>query len=98
MYMYIQKTLFVSVVIISYFPPEEEQTKRVVQRKKESSMLEVSLRDRIEYLIIKTPTVVRDALESILHLKWNWAGYVARMSDEPWTRTILEWTPRHEAY
>ncbi|GJQ77305.1 hypothetical protein Trydic_g20725 [Trypoxylus dichotomus] len=39
-----------------------------------------------------------DAIRTILHLKWNWAGHVARLTDGRWTKRILQWRPRSEAY
>lgn len=46
------------------------------------SMLGVSLRDKIrnEELRRRAKKVI-NPMEKITHLKWNWAGHVARMSD-----------------
>lgn len=64
----------------------------------ERSMLGITLRDRIPNQNIRRNTGVRDAVEEILVLKWNWAGHVARMKDGRWTKKILDWRPRFEAF
>lgn len=71
---------------------------RIAQRKMERSMLGISLSDRIENNRIREMSGVADAVERIATLKWNWAGHVARISDHRWTRKILEWRPRQDAY
>jgi len=38
--------------------------------------------------------MVVDAVEKIATLKWNWAGHIARRTDDRWTKKILEWRPR----
>lgn len=71
---------------------------RVTQRAMERQMLGVSLRDRIPNEEIRNRTGTIDAIERIATLKWNWAGHVARLSDNRWTRRIVEWRPRQEAF
>lgn len=71
---------------------------QVMQRKMERSMLGITLRDRIPNRTIRHNTGVRDAVETILRMKWNWAGHVARVTDGRWTKKILQWRPRVEAY
>ena len=71
---------------------------RVAQRAMERVILGISLRDRVPNTIIRQKTRVTDAVERILCLKWNWAGHVARMTDNRWTRRILEWRPRQDAF
>jgi len=60
--------------------------------------LGVSLRDKIRNEELRRITKVTDAIERITHLKWNWAGHVARMSDIRWTKRIIEWRLRDEAH
>ncbi|KAK4872261.1 hypothetical protein RN001_016385 [Aquatica leii] len=43
-------------------------------------------------------TKVKDAVLRIVELKWNWAGHVARLKDERWTRRMIEWRPRQDAF
>lgn len=70
----------------------------IAQRKMERSMLGISLRDRIPNTTLRERSGVKDAVACIATLKWNWAGHVARLSDNRWTKRILEWRPRQDAY
>ena len=36
---------------------------------------------------------VVDVMKRIASLKWNWAGHIARITDEDWTKTIMDWIP-----
>ena len=40
---------------------------------------------------IRSQTRVVDVIERVASLKWKWAAYIARMSDNRWTRTMLQW-------
>lgn len=71
---------------------------RVTQRAMERSMLGLTLRDRIPNAIIRAKTGTTDAVERIAHMKWNWAGHVARMDDTRWTKRMVEWRPRSDAF
>lgn len=71
---------------------------RVAQRAMERSMLRVTLRDKIPNERIRQRTGVIDAIQRITYLKWNWAGHVARMTNERWTKKIMEWRPRQDAF
>lgn len=71
---------------------------RVAQRGMERSMLNLSLRDRVPNEQLRLMSGITDAIERIAILKWNWAGHVARFTDGRWTRKILEWRPRQDAY
>lgn len=71
---------------------------RVTQRRMERAMLGLSWRDRVPNESLRRRTGVVDAVERIALLKWNWAGHVARRTDNRWTRRIIEWRPRQEAY
>jgi len=66
---------------------------RVAQRAMERAMLGVSLRDRMTNEWIRQQTKVTDVMERIASLKWNWAGHIARMTDDRWTKTIMQWRP-----
>lgn len=61
-------------------------------------MLGLSLRDRIPNAEIRRRTRLVDAIERIASIKWNWAGHIARLTDNRWTKKIMEWRPRHEAF
>lgn len=71
---------------------------RITQRAMERSMLGVTLRDKIRNEELRRKTKITDAIERITHLKWNWAGHVARIPDNRWTRRIIEWRPRDKAH
>ena len=62
-----------------------ENKLRVAQRAMERSMLGISLRDKMTNEWIRQQTRVVDVMERIATLKWNWAGHIARMTDERWT-------------
>ena len=32
-------------------------------------------------------------MERIASLNWNWAGHIARITDERWTKIIVNWRP-----
>ncbi|CAL1683895.1 unnamed protein product [Lasius platythorax] len=63
----------------------------------ERSMLGITLRDRVSSQIIRQRTKIQD-VERVAILKWSWAGHLARTTDERWTKRVLEWRPREEAY
>jgi hypothetical protein len=57
-------------------------------------MLEVSLWDRIRNQVIQQRTKVTDIAHRISMLKWQWAGYISRRTDNRWDKRVLEWRPR----
>ncbi|XP_048521724.1 uncharacterized protein LOC125504177 [Dendroctonus ponderosae] len=65
-----------------------------MQLKMKISMLGLIVRDRIPNRTIRYNTGVRDAVETILRMKWNWAGHVARVADSRWIRKISQWRSR----
>ena len=67
---------------------------KVAQRAMERAMLGVSLRDRIRNEEIRKRTKVTDIAQRISKLKWQWAGHIARRTDDRWGRKVLEWRPR----
>jgi len=66
---------------------------RVAQRAMERAMLGISLRDKMTNEWIRQQTKVTDVMVRIASLKWNWAGHIARMTDDRWTKTIMQWRP-----
>lgn len=70
---------------------------RTTQFAMERSILGLSLRDRVPNHEIRRRSGVQDAIQKITMLKWNWAGHVARMTDNRWTKRITEWRPREDA-
>ena len=57
-------------------------------------MLEVSLRDRIRNEEIRKGTKLTNIARRIAKLKWQWAGHIARRTDDSWGRKVLKWRPR----
>src|ERR1700761_4130181 len=70
-----------------------ENKLRVAQIAMERSMLGITLRDKMTNQWIRQQTKVVDVMERIASLKWNWAGHIARITDERWTKTIVNWRP-----
>ena len=69
---------------------------RVAEIEMERAILSITLRDRIPNDEIRRRTRVTDVVERVAHLKWSWAGHIARMSGERWTKRIIEWRLRQE--
>ncbi|CAK1578278.1 unnamed protein product [Parnassius mnemosyne] len=67
---------------------------KVAQRAMERAMLGVSLRGRLKNEDIRSRTKVTDKAQRISMLKWQWAGYIARRTDNRWGRKVIEWQPR----
>jgi len=42
---------------------------------------------------IRAKTGVKDIVQVIKKPKWRWAGHVARMNDNRWTKRITDWCP-----
>ena len=68
---------------------------RTTQRSMERAMLGITRKDRRTNQWIRQQTGVQDIIVRIKQLKWQWAGHVARISDDRWTRTVTEWLPIH---
>lgn len=66
---------------------------QVTQRNMERTMLGIKRIDRRTNEWIRSNTKVRDVMETVKDLKWKWAGHVARISDNRWTRKVTEWIP-----
>ena len=43
---------------------------------------------------IRNRTKIIDITEYTLKQKWRWAGHIARMMDNGWTKRSTEWQPR----
>ena len=46
---------------------------------------------RSKNTIIRQRTKLTDIAEHGTKVKWNWAGYIARMKDNRWTISSTEW-------
>ncbi|GBP38812.1 Putative uncharacterized transposon-derived protein F52C9.6 [Eumeta japonica] len=62
------------------------------QRSMERSILKIKKIQKISHTDIRQKTKVIDALSHSQKLKWRWAGHVARLSDNRWTRKTTQWT------
>ena len=57
-------------------------------------MLDLKLKDKIPCSEIRKRTKIIDFIEYTLKQKWKWAGHIARLKDNRWTRRCTEWQPR----
>ena len=67
----------------------------VAQRKMERIMLGITLRDRKQNKWIREQTGIEDIVTTIKESKHRWAGHIARLTDNRWTKRTTEWTPRN---
>ena len=57
-------------------------------------MLGLTLQDKIPCSKLRKSTKTIDIIEYTLKQKWRWAGHIARMKDNRWTKRCTEWQPR----
>lgn len=62
------------------------------QRALERSMLSIQKIQKIRHEKIRNISKATDALEQTQRLKWKWAGHVARLQDERWTKRVTLWS------
>ena len=67
---------------------------RTAQRAMERKMLDLKLKDKIPCVEIRKRTKIIDIIEYTLKQEWKWAGHIARLKDNRWTRRCTEWQPR----
>ncbi|KHN74308.1 Putative uncharacterized transposon-derived protein F52C9.6, partial [Toxocara canis] len=72
----------------------EKERLAVAERAMERRMLRISLRDHITNDKIRNETKVADVNEECWRNKLRWAGHVARIRDNRWTKKIYQWYPR----
>lgn len=70
------------------------QKLQTAQRSMERCMLGMTRRDRKRINWIRGQTGVTEVLGHIKSQKWRWAGHLACISDNRWTKRLLEWRPR----
>ena len=56
-------------------------------------MLGITLRDRKRSAWIREKTRVKYIVRVGKQQKWRWAGHVAMMTDNQWTKRITDWFP-----
>ena len=61
---------------------------RAMQRAQERSMMGLRLQGCKEASWMREQTKVRDILEIVHQMKWNWAGHIHQRDDDQWTRKI----------
>lgn len=61
------------------------------QRGLERSMLKIRKLDKVRHTKIRSITKATNALSYTQKLKWKWAGHVARLKDERWTKKVTFW-------
>ena len=61
----------------------------------EGAMLGITLRDKKRSTWIREKTKVKD-IPVVKQQKWRWAGHVARMNDNRWTKRLTNWHPYNE--
>ena len=64
---------------------------RTAHRTMERKILNPKLQDKIPRSEIRNRTKKIDIIEYILKQKWRWAGHIARMKDNRWTKRCTEW-------
>ena len=57
-------------------------------------MLDLKLQDKIPCSEIEKRTKIIDIIAYTLKQKWRWAGHIARMKANRWTKRCTEWQPR----
>ena len=67
---------------------------RTAQRAMERKMLDPKLQDKIPCSEIRKRTKTIDITEYTLKQKWRWAGHIARLKDNRWTKRCTEWKLR----
>lgn len=70
------------------------QKLQVNQRAMERSLLKITRLQRITNERVRKRTNFEDIIKKAKILKWQWAGHLARMTDNRWTKRTTEWTPR----
>ena len=69
---------------------------RTAQRAIERKMFDLQLQDKIPCSEMSKRTKRIDIMKYTLKQMWKWAGHIARMKDNRWTKRCTEWQPRRE--
>ena len=69
---------------------ENQRAQRAMERK----MLDLKLKDKIPCSEIRKRTKIIDIIEYTLKQKWKWAGHIAGLEDNRWTKRCTAWQPR----
>ena len=60
----------------------------------ERRMIGVTKMHHIRNSAVRSLSGVKDTVEAMYARKSAWAGHVARMANERWSKRIVEWYPR----
>ena len=66
------------------------QILRTAQRAMKRKMLKAKLKDEIPCREIRAKTNIKDVVKFAAKQKWKWAGHVARLNDNRWTKRITD--------
>ena len=64
----------------------------VSQRHMERKMMGIRLQDKVSNINLRNASKIQDAVTRIQHLKFQWAGHVARANN--WSNLVNSWIPR----
>ncbi|KAG6451137.1 hypothetical protein O3G_MSEX006933 [Manduca sexta] len=64
---------------------------RSCQRAMERGMLGIKIMEKRKSSDIRQITKIIDAEKHAQHLKWNWAGHMARTTDRRWSKQVTMW-------
>ena len=53
----------------------------------------ISVSDRKRSTCIREKNKVKNIMQVVKQQKWRWAGHVARMNDNRWTKRLTDWHP-----
>ena len=63
------------------------------QAKMERTMLNITYKDRKTNIWVKERTKVIDIINTVIKMKWTWAGHINRLKDDRWTSRVTTWRP-----
>ena len=72
----------------------EETTLAVAERAMERRMIKVTKYEHVKSEDIRQRSKVKDVVREIYKKKLMWAGHIARLRDNRWTKRALDWLPR----
>ena len=73
---------------------QQTNYKQIENRPNSNGEENLKLQDKIPGSEIRKRTKIIDITEYTLKQKWRWAGHIARMKDNRWTKRCTEWQPR----
>ena len=70
-----------------------EDRLRYTQRAMSRAMIGVTKRDHKTNEWVRLQTGLQSIVMRVKQVKWQWAGHVARINDNRWTKQVTEWIP-----